>query len=102
MIQTERAAKEAEQQERIKVLEDFQNRPRYHRGPVFSPDERILLQFGNYDYDILRQANPQCAKLIDLNEVKEDMKRMQEGMNKYGFTTDDLRKAENVDFNTMH
>ena len=27
---------------------------------------------------------------------------MQEGMNKYGFTTDDLRKAENVDFKTMH
>ena len=30
------------------------------------------------------------------------MQKMQEGMSELGFTTDDLRKAENVSFDTMH
>ena len=38
----------------------------------------------------------------DLNEVRQDLQKMQEEMNEFGFNSDSLRKAENMDFQTMH
>ncbi len=80
-----------EWQEKIKVLEEEKNCPKFHPGPVFTPDERILLEFGNIDYKTLRESDPKYSGFMDLNEVKLDMQRMQEGMMKFGFNTDSLR-----------
>ena len=66
----------------------------------FRPDERHAIIIGNNDYSLLRQKE-HFGGVHDLEEVKEDVVEVKNGLKSFGFNEFDIRVSQNVDFAAM-
>ena len=56
--------------------------------PFFTPDKRLCLILGNYDYAAIRFGDQKEKGFADLPEVIQDMENFSQKIKQYGFNED--------------